>query len=116
MVAPDQSVAAIEKLIGQTIPWMGGEPHASVDERPATADAPRKDNGHRQHGRRRDTGRGSQPRGEEGAPAPVARLDEARPRRIQKPAPEAASKADYADEGSGGHLPAFLLRPVRVKA
>ena len=117
VVAPSdqKSIAAIEKLIGQTIPWMSGEPRASVDDRPATVDAPRKDNGHRQHGRRRDTGRGSQPRGE-GAPAPVARLDEARPRRTQKPAPQPASKADYADEGTGGHLPAFLLRPVRVKA
>src|ERR1700704_3410899 len=42
VVAPSdqKSIAAIEKLIGQTIPWMGGEPRASVDDRPATADAP----------------------------------------------------------------------------
>src|SRR5467141_4037945 len=47
VVAPSdqKSVAIIEKLIGQTIPWMSGEPRASVDDRPATADAPRKDNG-----------------------------------------------------------------------
>jgi hypothetical protein len=38
----------------------------------------------------------------------VARLDQVLPRRAGKPA--------HADEGAGGHLPAFLLRPVRVKA
>src|SRR5207302_7217984 len=34
IVAPadTRSVAAIEKLIGQTIPWMGKEPHASAQE------------------------------------------------------------------------------------
>jgi len=116
VVAPSdqKSIAAIEKLIGQTIPWMGGEPRASADD-PAAAGESRKDN--RRQGREpaRDHGRHSRPR-RENAPAPVASLDEARPRRIQKPAPQAASKPDYADEGTGGHLPAFLLRPVRVKA
>ena len=42
--------------------------------------------------------------------APVTRLDEARPRRSEKPAPRPAQADD------GGHLPAFLLRPVRAKA
>jgi superfamily II DNA/RNA helicase len=105
IVAPAdrKNVAAIEKLIGQTIPWMGDALQASD---PTETREPRKDEHHRRGRRgqrherpvRRDT------------PAPVTRLDEVRPR----PTPKPASRADHADEG--GHLPAFLLRPVRVKA
>jgi len=40
----------------------------------------------------------------------VTRLDEVRPRRAGKPMPRPAPADD------GGHLPAFLFRPVRVKA
>jgi hypothetical protein len=40
----------------------------------------------------------------------VTRLDEVRPRR----APKAAPRPAHTDDG--GHLPAFLLRPFRVKA
>jgi hypothetical protein len=39
----------------------------------------------------------------------VTRLHEARPRRASKPPPE-------QDAGAESHLPAFLLRPVRLKA
>ena len=39
------------------------------------------------------------------APAKVTRLDEARPPRPQ-----------HRAETDGGHLPAFLLRPIRAKA
>jgi superfamily II DNA/RNA helicase len=126
-----KSVAAIEKLIGQSIPWMGGEPRVSAPER-SEADEPRsadQRNGDR-HGERRNGGprndqqrnngeqrasggrrhgRGSSPR-RDSVPAPVARLDDVRPRRTPKPASQAA------DADDGGHLPAFLLRPVRVKA
>jgi hypothetical protein len=35
-----------------------------------------------------------------------------RPRRAPKPAPQVAADVD----DSAGHLPAFLLRPFRVKA
>jgi superfamily II DNA/RNA helicase len=105
IVAPadNKSVAAIEKLIGQTIPWMG-EPPRAAEERPASE--PRRD-GHRRHGRSAPPRRHSEP-----APAPVARLDEARPRRAPKP----ARAFEPADEGVSDHLPAFLLRPFRVKA
>jgi superfamily II DNA/RNA helicase len=51
--------------------------------------------------------RGDPPRHQ---PAPVARLDEARPR--QQPRPSRPEPAEPAD----AHLPAFLLRPVRSKA
>jgi superfamily II DNA/RNA helicase len=131
IVAPadGRSVAAIEKLIGQTIPWMGKEPHASAQERTATGHTEReraetgehrkgdsrkdaspkgarhkrdhRNGGHREHKHERPARR-------DNAPAPVARLDQVLPRRAGKPA--------HADEGAGGHLPAFLLRPVRVKA
>jgi superfamily II DNA/RNA helicase len=106
VVAPadQKSVAAIEKLIGQSIPWMGGEPRTSEGER---APAPRKDN--RRH-------RGDPRPQRENVSAPVARLDDARPRRAPKPTPRTAAKTDHTDDGAGGHLPAFLLRPVRVKA
>ncbi len=105
IVAPadGKSVAAIEKLIGQTIPWMGEPPRAAGD-RPATVGEHRRD-GHRRHGRATPPRRQSEP-------APVARLDEARPRRAPKP----ARTFDSVDEGASDHLPAFLLRPVRVKA
>jgi superfamily II DNA/RNA helicase len=131
IVAPadGRSVAAIEKLIGQTIPWMGKEPHASAQERTETGHTEReraetgehrngnsrkdaspkgarhkrdhRNGGHREHKHERPARR-------ENAPAPVTRLDQVRPHRAGKPA--------HADEGAGGHLPAFLLRPFRVKA
>ncbi len=102
--ADSKSVAAIEKLIGQNIPWMGELPRA--DEAPARSDARRRD-----HQEKRGEKRGDHRSRKSGARheqplAPVARLEDARPRR---PAPR--------DEAPGdAHLPAFLLRPVRLKA
>jgi superfamily II DNA/RNA helicase len=126
IVAPadTRNVAAIEKLIGQTISWMGKEPHASAQENTEKAhpergghrkrephkDAPGKGEHHkREHrnARHRDHGRPSR---RESVPAPVTRLDEVRPHRAPKP----TARAGHGDDG--GHLPAFLLRPFRVKA
>jgi superfamily II DNA/RNA helicase len=131
IVAPadGKNVAAIEKLIGQTIPWMGKEPHTSAQElterehtereRAETGEHRKGDSrkdaspkrarhkrdhrngGHREHKHERPARR-------DDVPAPVTRLDQVRPRRAGKPA--------HADEDTGGHLPAFLLRPFRVKA
>jgi superfamily II DNA/RNA helicase len=100
IVAPidSKAVAAIETLTGQSIAWMG-EPPRSTE----VVETPRSN---RHQGR----GRAPAPRREQGAPAPVTRLDDARPRRAQKPSRHAS------DEGDASHLPAFLLRPVRVKA
>jgi superfamily II DNA/RNA helicase len=136
VVAPadQKSVAAIEKLIGQTIPWMSEQPQVAAQEhagaaarehRAATAPE-RSDAGEHRNGGRRRHGRQSQ-RQRENGPAPVTRLEDARPRREHKPVPhkpvphkpvphKPAPQAALADEGGGGHLPAFLLRPVRVKA
>jgi superfamily II DNA/RNA helicase len=99
-----KAVAAIEKLIGQKIAPMtepgrnaGHEPQRAEPIRsfekprppavePRAAPAPRQ--------RRRH------------APANVTRLDEARP----------AARPQHRAESDGAHLPAFLLRPFRVKA
>jgi superfamily II DNA/RNA helicase len=116
IVAPADSknVAAIEKLIGQTIPWMGKEPHASAQENTEKERTERGEHRKGEHHKRehrnvrhREHG-GKRPARRDSVPAPVTRLDEVRPRHAGKPA--------HADEGAGGHLPAFLLRPVRVKA
>jgi superfamily II DNA/RNA helicase len=104
IVAPidQKAVGAIEKLTGQTIPW-AGEP-ARTDETPT------REQKHR-GGRR---GRGGPPshKAKPTPPAaPVAQLDEARrPRREPEPPRERNEDSD------GSHLPAFLLRPVRIKA
>jgi superfamily II DNA/RNA helicase len=99
-----KAVAAIEKLIGRNIPYM---------ERPdGAAAAPQ----HAAPGRRKDHAPIHRPRGgndrrpKRRPPAPPARLDEARSRRAQQPS------HPRADDGDASHLPAFLLRPVPVKA
>ena len=128
VVAPSdtKSVAAIEKLIGQSIPWMAGESRSPAPERAAAAEhhEGEPNRGTRRHGEQetaqprngehrggRRHGRSAPPR-RDGVPAPVARLDDARPRRAPKPVPQVAADAD----DGAGHLPAFLLRPVRIKA
>ena len=98
IVAPSdqKSVTAIEKLTGQTIPWADSPsrpPRSSeASPRPAREDRPQ---------------RRSRP--EKPAGASVARIDEARQRRA--PAPRHAD-----NEPAESHLPAFLLRPVPLKA
>ena len=98
--ADGKAVAAIEKLTGQTLAW-AGEPARSTDEattRDRPTPAPRRE--HRQKQVRH---------GDHDRPtAQVARLDEARSRR-----PVARSRVE---EGDDSHLPAFLLRPVPLKA
>jgi superfamily II DNA/RNA helicase len=138
VTGPDsKSVAAIEKLIGQSISWMGEPPAAAEDEASArTGD--RRQGRHERHDRHstrehssrehggRDRKPDRKPRRSEQAPAeaaaapaaapvaPVARIEDARPRRPQRPAPQRAAREDAAAEM---HLPAFLLRPVvRAKA
>jgi superfamily II DNA/RNA helicase len=106
IVAPadQKSVAAIEKLTGQTIPWANSPSNARPDEAPA-----------RHEGRDRQAGRGrpedreprSRPAPRERS-APVAQISEARHRR----APQRNAEPDTVET----HLPAFLLRPVTIKA
>jgi superfamily II DNA/RNA helicase len=99
-----KAVAAIEKLIGEHIAWMGetsgtaAEPPREIASSPPTTNAPqhRRDRSNRRH-------KGSRPP----ASASIARI----PQRPPQPA-----RASRADEGDASHLPAFLLRPVTVKA
>ena len=111
IVAPAErkSVAAIEKLIGQSIPWMGQAPQASERSETGEQHKDEQHKGEQRSGGRRGPRR-EQPARRERVSAPVTRLDEARPRRQGKPAPRPAHAED------DGHLPAFLLRPVRAKA
>jgi superfamily II DNA/RNA helicase len=113
IVAPADSkaVAAIEHLTGQTIAW-ASEPAPSADEpaprehhEPRRQREPRGRERHKEHHGREKR----EPRPEERPAAEVARLDEARSRRPAPPAPR-------TDEGDASHLPAFLLRPVKLKA
>ncbi|MBS0246634.1 MAG: DEAD/DEAH box helicase [Proteobacteria bacterium] len=122
LVAPfdTKSVAAIEKLMGTSIPWMG-EPVAAAEpgERP---------NRHG-HGERGRGGRSRQPRGNRSPEArpprdPQPRREEAAAPRTEKPAPvrprepqpyRERPQRDHV-EPDASHLPAFLLRPVNIKA
>jgi len=94
IVAPadGKSVTAIEKLIGQNIPWMGEPPRNS--DPVAGRSEPHRRQERREHKPHKPSRREH---------APVARLEPARPRHTQRPA---------ARDDGAPHLPAFLLRPV----
>ena len=65
----------------------------------------------RPHATAAASGRCATPGATSSAPAAVAALDTARPR------PARAARAQRGrDEGDASHLPAFLLRPARLKA
>ncbi len=128
IVAPidKKSVASIEKLIGQTIPWMGA---------PATADEGQEtvaDEGERSQ--RNGRGRGRSRGGAERRPSrrPENRQENRQDARQDgretqdqqpkepvragdQPRPRAARQAP-AEDADLSHLPAFLLRPVPIKA
>jgi superfamily II DNA/RNA helicase len=104
-----KAVAAIEKLIGLTIPYMDA-PAGSATETETPAEAPRP-SGSRRHGERHANGRRGRGPAREPQPRPAAsvtRIEDARPRR----APQTPARA-RSDDGDAAHLPAFLLRPVR---
>ena len=129
IVAPmdQKSVAAIEKLIGQQIPWAGDPPPAADHEDVREGRQDSRQESHR-GGRARGHRTGGKPRSErphgerpprehrerdgsrERQPAPVATLDTARAR------PRPAPQREPADDAAESHLPAFLFRPTRLKA
>jgi superfamily II DNA/RNA helicase len=92
-----KAVSAIEKLIGQPIPFMDNQAEPSVAPQHAPAERAHRERPNRRHQSHRPA-------------AAVARIDEARSRR---PTPPARPRQD---DGDDSHLPAFLLRPVTVKA
>ena len=128
IVAPmdTKSISAIEKLTGQTIAWAGEPPAAETGDQPRRerSDEPRRERSGRRGGRGQDRGprqerserqerperqdRQDRPQRQERPAEKVAHIDEARSRRPASRPP--------AEEDDGSHLPAFLLRPVKLKA
>ncbi len=107
IVAPmdSKSVEAIEKLTGQTISWM--DKPAAQDE--TEAERPSRAEPHA-HGRPRHERKGERPRRSGGnRPAPAAA--NTRPPPSSRPA-----RPREFEEADTSHLPAFLLRPVTLKA
>jgi superfamily II DNA/RNA helicase len=104
IVAPSdhKAVAAIEKLIGQKIASMAEPARGAETEGPRAGPVRAFE---KPQPPRAEPRAGSPPHRRRHPPAKVTRLDEARPAR---PQPRA--------ETDGAHLPAFLLRPFRVKA
>ncbi len=116
IVAPSdhKAVAAIEKLIGQKIASMAGPVRGADQERPRAGpvrafETPRAETRAASAPRHR---RPHPPAQVTPAPAKVTRLDEARPARPEARPPRPQHRPDT----DGAHLPAFLLRPIRVKA
>ena len=101
-----KAVAAIEKLIGERIAWMGETPGTAAEPKPEMA-SPRPASPP-QHRRDRDRSnrRGKAPRPH--ASASIARIPQ------RPPQPARASRA-VADDGDTSHLPAFLLRALPAK-
>ena len=101
-----KAVAAIEKLIGQSIAW-GSEP-----PRPEGAAEPRRDHDGRQpsrHHEHRNSHHAGKRSADDSRPsAPPHRAPAPRHVKAQRPAPQRD-----ASDSAAAHLPAFLLRPVR---
>jgi superfamily II DNA/RNA helicase len=145
IVAPaeQKAVAAIEKLIGQPIPWAAA-PEGAADEaafaEQETARAPRRrgdrhsrpsqERPHKQHAEKRpkrspqERHQQERPLKERAAPErhPQERHREERVAKVAsienaRPRRQAAAPRPRDDEADVVHLPAFLLRPVRsIKA
>jgi superfamily II DNA/RNA helicase len=99
-----KSLAAIEKLIGQTIPWTEGKSAATSEP---VAD-------HRSNSRPQKNREHRQPRGREARPQVEQKRQESNsPNRT--PAPHREPKREV-EPNDTSHLPAFLLRPVPQKA
>jgi superfamily II DNA/RNA helicase len=106
-----KAVAAIEKLIGQSISWLEkplGEPAASEPAAPRSESEPARHSSRQPHSSRGRTN-GGQQRHQSHRPA-ASRSEDSRPRRAPQPQPS------RSDDSDSTHLPAFLLRPVTVKA
>jgi len=95
IVAPidGKAVGAIERLTGQTIPWM---------DKPASSEIPAEI---RSSQEAEQAPRNSSPRHRRSNQPPRA-AKQKQPQRLRRPQP--------AEDDSGGHLPAFLLRPVKA--
>ncbi len=126
--ANSRAVAAIEKLTGQPIPPTGAPIKSEAVDADRHADHERSGGSSRQPRSRGN--RSSRQKGrpqEQAAPRPVQPAaprpaQPAAPRSAQPAAPKPAqpsapkSRQPLEDAGDTSHLPAFLLRPVTVKA
>ncbi|HEY5216467.1 MAG TPA: helicase-related protein, partial [Pseudolabrys sp.] len=121
--ADSKSVAAIERLIGTSIPWMG-EPSPAETHEPRESRAPdgeRPQRGGRNRGRdRQSQPRQEQPRQEQPRQA-QPRQEQPQHRPDKAPVHAAAARPqppqrEHTEDSDGSHLPAFLLRPVTLKA
>jgi superfamily II DNA/RNA helicase len=111
--ADGKSLAAIEKLIGQKIPWKSETPGPG-ESQPETRQERRPDAGHKRPAR--NSGREQRPARRDERPAPRAPERPPAPRAPERqPAPRAPERQPAPDTATS-HLPAFLLRPVPVKA
>jgi len=119
IVAPHEgkAVAAIEKLIGQSIAWSGTpaevepsirEPRTRERHAPRAQSRPPRQERPERHQERPERHQERPERHQERPAAKVARIEEARPRRH--------AVQPRLEEGDDTHLPAFLLRPVPLKA
>jgi superfamily II DNA/RNA helicase len=113
--ADGKSLAAIEKLIGRKIAWQERTvtPDSNPIEQPrAAAEQPRPDRGRKPQPRQHRPERRPDPQHRpERRPEPQARPEQ----RQRNPEPQAARSEPSTEQGTS-HLPAFLLRPVPVKA
>jgi superfamily II DNA/RNA helicase len=118
LVAPidGKAVSAIEKLIGQTIPWMGQPGPAETRESRPQERRHEDARSHRGGGRNRGHGRDHQPKAH-AEQAPPQAAETAQPAQQPRPQqPRRQPPREPADGTDGSHLPAFLLRPVSLKA
>jgi hypothetical protein len=99
-----KAVDAIEKLTGQTIPWID-KTAIPAQESPDTDARPE----HTQRAR----GRGERSRRRNGENRPTASANRTHP--LQPPR-ERRPHRDHDETPDMSHLPAFLLRPVTLKA
>jgi superfamily II DNA/RNA helicase len=113
--ADGKSLAAIEKLIGRKIAWQERTvtPDSNPIEQPrAATEQPRPDRGRKPQPRQHRPERRPDPHHRpERRPEPQARPEQ----RQRNPEPQAARSEPSSEQGTS-HLPAFLLRPVPVKA
>jgi superfamily II DNA/RNA helicase len=120
-----KSIAAVEKLTGQTIPWIdsadavANAPPDTETEASSPAREPREQRG--RSGRQRS----GAPRGRNaGAPAASSPRGNDTPRNTEAPRaaqprrnePRPARRPEPELEQDVSHLPAFLLRPISIKA
>jgi superfamily II DNA/RNA helicase len=120
--ADQKSVVAIEKLIGQSIAWIGEPPRD--EPREGQTEHRREGREHRRDGQHRGRGHSNQSRHKRPASAPISAHGPASipaaaatpvPRvEHPRPQPQRAPKHEPR-EAAESHLPAFLLRPLPAK-